>query len=141
MNGLYAAVFGPSSILVRFAPLVGRSLLAVIFVISGWHKIMGPEVAISSIADAGLPFPPIAYAVAVLVEFGGGLLLILGYQARVTALALAVFTLVASFAFHTDFDSEAQFIQFMKNLAIIGGFLQIAVFGAGPFSLDQRTQN
>jgi putative oxidoreductase len=72
------------------------------------------------------------------VELGGGILLVLGYQARLAALVLAVFTLASALGFHTNFADQNQMIHFMKNLAMTGGFLQIVAFGAGAFSLDGR---
>ncbi|GCA51020.1 inner membrane protein YqjF [Sinorhizobium sp. KGO-5] len=73
------------------------------------------------------------------MEIGAGILLVLGYRARWVALILAAFTLASAIGFHTDFADQNQMIHFMKNLAITGGFLQIAAFGAGAFSLDGRT--
>jgi len=86
----------------------------------------------------GLPLPPLAFAVAVAAELGGGLLLIAGYQARAVAAALALFSLATAFAFHADFADQNQMIHFLKNVMMAGGLLQIAAFGAGAFSLDNR---
>jgi putative oxidoreductase len=72
------------------------------------------------------------------VEIGGGLLLVAGYQTRIAALSLAALTLLAAIFFHHDFADQNQFIHFMKNLAIIGGLLQVAIFGAGAMSMDAR---
>ncbi|NRP72586.1 Inner membrane protein YqjF [Ensifer psoraleae] len=117
---------------------IGRLLLAGIFLSSGFEKLADPSGTIGYIAAANLPLPSVAYAIALVVELGGGILLVLGYQARLVALALAVFTLVSALGFHTNFADQNQMIHFMKNLAITGGFLQIVAFGAGPFSLDAR---
>jgi putative oxidoreductase len=120
----------------RYAPFVGRLLIAVIFLISGFGKIADPTGTQGYIAAAGLPLPLVAYGVAVIVEAGGGLLLLLGFQTRIAALALAVFSIAAAFGFHHDFADQNQMIHFLKNLAIAGGLLQVAAFGAGAFSLD-----
>ncbi|MDK1385468.1 DoxX family protein [Sinorhizobium sp. 8-89] len=117
---------------------IGRLLLAAIFLSSGFEKLADPSGTIGYIAAANLPLPSVAYAIALVLELGGGILLVLGYQARLVALALAVFTLVSALGFHTNFADQNQMIHFMKNLAITGGFLQIVAFGAGPFSLDAR---
>src|SRR3984893_19375047 len=87
---------------------------------------------------AGLPVPPLAYAVAVAVELGGGLLLVAGYQARVVATALALFSIAAAASFHSNFADQNQMIHFLKNVMMAGGLLQIAAFGAGAISLDNR---
>lgn len=116
--------------------LIGRLLLAAMFILSGFGKLGDPSGTIGYIASAGLPLPPVAYAVALAVEIGAGILLVLGYRARWVALILAAFTLASAIGFHTDFADQNQMIHFMKNLAITGGFLQIAAFGAGAFSLD-----
>lgn len=119
-------------------PLAGRIGLAAIFVLSGISKLTAPDATIGYIASAGLPFPTLALAGAVLVELVGGLLLIAGYRTRLVAAALAGFSLVTALAFHADLADQNQFIHFFKNLAIAGGLLQVAAFGAGRFSLDVR---
>ena len=83
-----------------------------------------------------LPFPPLAFAVAVAAELGGGVLLIAGYRMRFVAIALAVFSLATAVSLHHDFTDQKQMIHFLKNLMIAGGLLQIAAFGAGALSLD-----
>ena len=90
------------------------------------------------IAAAGLPLPVVGYAIALVAEVGGGLLLLLGYQTRYAALGLAVFTVAAAIGFHHNFADQNQMIHFLKNLAITGGLLQIFAFGPGSFSLDAR---
>ena len=116
----------------------GRLFLAGLFLLSGLSKIAAPEMTQAYIASAGLPAPTLAYAAAVLVEVGGGVLLLIGYQARIVALALAAFTLVAAVAFHANFGDQNQLIHFLKNVAITGGLLQVAAFGAGALSVDAR---
>src|SRR5258708_38460434 len=75
--------------------------------------------------------PPLAYGVAVAVELGGGLLLVAGYQARLVAIALALFSIAAAVSFHSNFADQNQMIHFLKNVMMAGGLLQIAAFGAG----------
>ena len=116
----------------------GRLLLAAIFLISGFGKLTAAAGTIGYIAQAGLPAPTLAYAVALIVELGGGALLVLGYRTRLVAAALALFSLVTAFAFHASFGDQNQTIHFLKNLAIAGGLLQVVVFGAGSFSLDAK---
>jgi putative oxidoreductase len=117
-------------------PFVGRLLLSAIFLISVLGKIQAPAGTIGYIAAAGLPFPQVAYAVAVLIELVGGLALLVGFRTRIAAGALAVFSLAAAAGFHSNLADMNQFVHFFKNVAIAGGLLQIVAFGAGTFSLD-----
>lgn len=122
----------------RYLSFVGRVLIGIPFAMSGFGKLAAYSATTAYIAHAGLPVPPLAYAIAVLVELGGGLLLIAGYQARSVALALAVFSLAAAASFHNNFADQNQMIHFLKNVMMAGGLLQIAAFGAGALSLDHR---
>lgn len=119
-------------------PLVGRILLAAIFVLSGFGKLFAPEATQGYIAHAGLPFPQLAYLAAVVIEIGGGVLLAVGYKTRLAAMVLAVFTLAAGLIFHNAIGDQNQLIHLLKNLAIAGGLLQVVAFGAGALSLDAR---
>ncbi len=121
-----------------YTPTIGRVLLAAIFLISGVGKLLNPAGALGYINSVGLPLPELALVIAIVVEIGGGLLLIAGYRTRIVALALAVFTIVAGIFFHSHFADQNQLIHFLKNLAIAGGLLEVAAFGAGRFSLDAR---
>ena len=120
----------------RFLPLVGRILIGLPFLVSGFGKLaaFGPTTAY--ISSVGLPLAPLGWAIAVVFEVGGGLLLILGFRMREVASGLAVFTLAAATFFHNDFADRNQMIHFLTNIMIIGGLLQIAHFGAGRYSLD-----
>jgi len=117
---------------------VGRFLIALLFLISGLGKIAAPAVTQGIIASAGLPFPLLALLVAIVIEVGGGILLILGYQSRIVASVMAVFTVAAALGFHRNFADQNAIAHFLKNISITGGLLQIAAFGAGSFSLDTR---
>jgi putative oxidoreductase len=118
--------------------LLGRILIAAIFVLSGASKITQPGPTIAYMTAAGLPLAPIGLVIAALIELGGGIGLILGYRTRLVATFLAVFALVTAFVFHSDFSDQNQFIHFFKNVAVAGGLLQIVAFGAGRLSLDAR---
>lgn len=115
---------------------VGRLLIALIFIASGLGKIAAPGATQGYIASVGLPLPMLSYLIAVLVELAGGILILIGYQVRITGLVLAAFTLATAVIFHTNFADQNQMIHFLKNVAIAGGLLQVAAFGAGSFSLD-----
>jgi putative oxidoreductase len=117
---------------------VGRLLIAALFLISGLGKIATPAPTRGYIAAAGLPFPLLAYLVAIVIEVGGGILMILGYQSRIVASAMALYTVAAALGFHRDFADQNQIAHFLKNISIAGGLLQIVAFGAGTFSIDSR---
>jgi putative oxidoreductase len=118
--------------------LVGRILLGVLFLMSGLGKLAAPAATQGYIAAMGLPLPIVAYLGSMSVEIIGSVLLIIGLQTRLTASGLAAFTLLTAIFFHNNFADQDQMIHFMKNIAIIGGLLQVAAFGAGAFSLDRR---
>ncbi|MES3000536.1 MAG: DoxX family protein [Pseudomonadota bacterium] len=121
--------------------LIGRVLIAWLFVPAGWGKIAGFAGTAGYIASRGVPLPEVAAAIAVAAELGLGLLILIGWQTRWAALGLALFTLVITFIFHNYWAVEAaqQAMQkgnFNKNLAICGGMFILSAFGAGRFSLD-----
>ncbi len=128
------------AVIAAVLPALGRLMIAAIFLLSGLNKVFAPGQTQAYIAAAGLPLAPVAYAVAVLVEVVGGLLLVLGYQTRAAASVLAAFCAVAAFGFHGDFANQNQMIHFLKNIAMAGGLLQVVAFGAGAFSLDGRAR-
>ncbi|HEV2551909.1 MAG TPA: DoxX family protein [Stellaceae bacterium] len=119
-----------------YPAVIGRALIALPFLLSGVGKIAAPAFTQGYIASVGLPLPLVAYAIAVVIEVGGSLLLLLGVQTRLTAVALAIFTLATAFAFHTNFADQNQMFHFLKNVVIVGGLLQVVAFGAGNFSVD-----
>ncbi len=121
---------------VSSSALAGRVLLAGLFLISGFGKLVAPAATKAYIVSAGLPVPDLAYLLAVVVEVGFGLALVLGYRTRAVATIMAVFTLATAFAFHAHFGDQNQMIHFLKNVAITGGLLQVVALGAGAYSLD-----
>lgn len=123
--------------------LIGRILLALIFITSGFDKITGFEGTVGYIASKGVPMASVAALLAIVVELGGGLAVAFGFLTRWAALALAVFSIVAGFIFHTYWAVPAdqvmmQQINFWKNISIAGGFLVLAAFGAGAISIDAK---
>ena len=129
-----------------YGPLAGRILLALIFVQSGFGKITGFEGTVGYIASQGLPLPQLAAIGALTIELVGGTLLILGWQARWAATAIFLFLIPTTLIFHNYWAAEAaqqgmQQINFMKNLAIMGGMLYVMAFGAGPLSIDNRQRS
>jgi len=125
--------------------VIGRVLLALIFITSGFAKLTGLEGTAGYIASKGLPLPTLLAFGAGALEVVGGIALAIGFQARWAALALALFTLVATVLFHNYWamPADQQFVQqlmFMKNLSIVGGLLFVFSLGAGPASLDARRE-
>jgi putative oxidoreductase len=121
-----------------YLAFAGRLLIGVPFAMSGLSKLAAYGATTAMIGAVGLPVPPLAYAVAVAVELGGGLLLIAGLQTRIVAIALALFSLATALSFHSNFADQNQMIHFLKNVMMVGGLLQVVAFGAGSFSIDSR---
>ena len=125
----------------QYGPLVGRILLALIFVMSGFSKITGFAGTAGYIASKGLPMAEVLTVLTIIIELGGGLLIIVGWQARWAAAAIFLFIIPVTFIFHAFWsvtDPQAQYmdmLMFMKNLAIMGGMLMIVAYGSGPYSL------
>ncbi len=117
------------------APAVGRVLLSAIFIWAGLGKLTMPAGTIGYIASTGLPLPEVGYALSLIVELGGGILMLLGLGTRYVALVLAAFCLFTAFVFH-GFGDMANQINAMKNIAMAGGFLFVFANGAGAWSLD-----
>ena len=121
-----------------YAAAFGRLMIATVFVLSGLGKIAAPAVTQAYIASTGLPLPIAGYLIAIAVEVGGGLLLAAGYRTTFVASGMAVFTLATAVFFHNNFADQNQMIHFLKNVMMAGGLLQIAAFGAGALSIDNR---
>jgi putative oxidoreductase len=125
------------------AALVGRILLAVIFLISGIGKITGYAGTGAYMASKGLPMVEILLPLTILTELGGGLLLAIGFKARWAALWLFLFLIPLTLIFHAFWGldpkaAQMQQIHFLKNVAIMGGMLMVFAFGPGPYSVDKR---
>ena len=123
--------------------LLGRILLALLFIPAGFGKIAGFAGTTAYIASKGVPLPELATAIAIGVDLGLGLLLLIGLQTRWAALGIALFTLVITFIFHNYWGVPAeqvmmQKMQFFKNLAIVGGLYAIVASGAGAWSVDGK---
>jgi putative oxidoreductase len=127
----------------QYGPLTGRILLAFIFIMAGFNKIPGFTGTAGYIASKGLPMSEVLAALTIAVEIGGGIMLVVGWNARWAAAALAGFCVLAALIFHPFWtvaaaSQQTEMIMFMKNLAIAGGLLQVVAFGPGPFSLKKE---
>lgn len=123
--------------------LVGRILLAYLFVPAGWGKIAGFAGTVGYITSQGVPMPQVAAALSILIELGLGLLVLVGWQTRWAALGLAIFVAVITPIFHAywavpEAQQMMQKINFDKNVAVVGGLLLLVAFGAGRWSLDGK---
>ena len=123
--------------------LIGRVLLALLFIPAGFGKLVGFAGTVAYIASKGVPLPELAAAAAVGVELGLGMLLLIGWQTRWAALGIAFFTFVISFIFHNYWGVPAdQVVQqqqaFFKNIAVVGGLLTVVAWGAGGWSFDGK---
>jgi len=123
--------------------LVGRILIAYLFIPAGISKLMGFAGTVGYITSAGLPLPQVAAAIAIVVELGVGIAFLLGFKTRIAAIVLAVFTVMTAVFFHKywsapDAMKMMQQINFNKNIAIAGGLLGFAAFGPGRLSVDKR---
>ena len=122
----------------KYANLAGRILLAHIFLLAGLNKITGYS-GTQGYMDA-MGVPGMLLPLVILLEVGGAVALIVGWQTRWAAYALALFSIVAALVFHSNLSDQIQMILFMKNWAIAGGLLVLAANGAGAFSLEQRAK-
>jgi len=115
--------------------LAGRILMSLIFIVAGFNKIGGYEGTQGYMESVGVP--GMLLPLVILLELGGGLLLLVGFKTRIIAFLLAGFSLLAAVIFHNNLADSMQSIQFMKNLALAGGFLYITAWGPGAWSLDK----
>ena len=123
--------------------LIGRVLIALMFVPAGFGKLTGFAGVVGYIGSVGLPLPQLGAVIAIVVELGVGLMFLVGYKTRIAAIVLAVFTVAASIFFHNYWGMPADKafvnqLMFFKNIAVAGGLLAYAAFGAGRFSIDKR---
>jgi putative oxidoreductase len=120
------------------AILVGRVLLSILFILSGFAKLTAISGTAGWFGSIGLPLPTVTAVVVGLVELLGGLAILVGFKTRIAAILLAVFTLAATAIAHLDFADQMQALMLQKNLGLVGGFLLLAAVGAGSISIDGR---
>jgi putative oxidoreductase len=118
--------------------LLGRVLMSAIFLRSGYGKLMAPAATMGMFTHYHLPLVTAAWALAVVVELLGGALVLIGWKTRLVAPVMAAWCIATAVVAHYHPDDTTQMINFMKNLCMAGGFLQLAVYGAGRFSVDRR---
>jgi putative oxidoreductase len=117
--------------------LLGRVLMSAIFIHAGYGKAMAPAATMAAFRHLGLPLPGVAYAIALAIELGAGTLFLVGYKVFLTGLILAGWCIATALVAHYHPENREAMIQFMKNVCMAGGFLQVVAFGAGRLSLDR----
>jgi len=120
----------------QYAELLGRILLASLFLLAGLSKIGNYAGTAGYMASVGLPGALLPAVIA--LEVLGGIAIIIGWQTRIVSLLLAGFSALSATLFHNNFGDQTQMIMFLKNFSIAGAFLMLFAKGAGPLSLDQR---
>ena len=118
--------------------LVARLFLATLFIVSGLGILADPSGFAGYMGFVGLPFPALVAWLVIAVKVLGGLAIVVGFQTRYAAYAIAAFTIGSAFLGHMDFSDQMEMTAFMKNFAIAGGFLALSVAGPGAWSLDAR---
>ena len=116
--------------------LVGRIFISLVFLLSGFNKIGNYEGTIGWMESFGMP--GIFLIPAIILEVGAPILIIIGYKVKISAALLSLFCFATAVIFHNDFSNQMQFISFMKNIALAGGFLFLVINGAKDFSLDKK---
>lgn len=124
-------------LLQQYGPLIGRILLSVIFIIAGARKMFNFADTAGYMASKGLPMTEVLLVVTIIIEFGGGLMILIGWQARWAATAIFLFLIPVTVIFHPVWADAAEFNAFFKNLAIMGGMMYIMIYGPGPLSLGR----
>jgi putative oxidoreductase len=116
--------------------LIGRILMSLLFILGGWGKLMAPAATQAMLAGHNLPMVEAGWLLAVIVELGGGLAILFGLFTRPVAFVCAIWCVATALIAHTNLADRNQEVHFFKNMGLTGGFLYIAVFGAGAWSLD-----
>ena len=120
------------------AQLLGRLLMALIFIRAGFYKSMSMDAVVGNLAHNGLPMPGVTYYFVVALELLGGLAVLVGFQTRVIAVVMAVYCVLTGVLVHFVPGNEGQMVHYFKNLCMAGGFLQLYVLGGGLWSLDAK---
>ena len=123
-------------IMIKIFDLIGRVFISGVFLLSGFNKIGNYDGTVGWMESFGLP--GFLLIPAIILEILAPILIIIGYQTKIAAGALSLFCLATAIIFHTDFSDQMQFIAFMKNLALAGGFLFLVVNGAKGYCLDKK---
>lgn len=127
----------------QYGALVGRILLAIIFILSGFEKLMDWSGTLGYMSSKGLPFTSVLLVLTIIIELVGGLMIAFGFYARTAALIIFLYIIPVTLVFHNfwafqGMERQTQMISFLKNLTIMGGMLYIVVFGTGRYSIKDE---
>lgn len=125
------------AVIQNLGPLVGRLMIAFIFIMAGTNKIMESEATMAMMDNAGLPVTTFLLVVTIIIELLGGVLIAVGWYSRFSATAIFLFLIPVTLVFH-PFTDPAEQISFMKNLAIMGGLLYVVTHGPGNYSINKE---
>lgn len=127
-----------NSSLNSIAVLIGRVFISILFILAGWAKLTAISGTAGYFGSLGLPMPTVTAVLVGLIEFLGGLAILIGFQTRIAAVIVALFTIGAILVAHMDFSDGLNVMMAQKNLAIAGGLLALAAYGAGSYSVDAK---
>ena len=116
--------------------LVGRIFISLVFLLSGINKIGNYEGTIGWMESLGMP--GIFLIPAIILEIGAPILIMIGNKVKISAALLSLFCIATAIIFHTDFSNQMQFVSFMKNIALAGGFLFLVINDTKEFSLERK---
>ena len=122
--------------MINFFDLIGRIMVSAIFLFSGINKILNYDGTVGWMEGYGIP--GVLLIPAIIIEIIFPILIIVGYQTRIAASGLLLFSLLTAFIFHLDFSNQLQVIAFLKNVGLAGGMLFLVVHGAKDFSLEKK---
>ncbi|MFK4824287.1 DoxX family protein [Paenochrobactrum sp. BZR 588] len=120
------------------AVLIGRIFISILFILAGWGKLTAITGTAGYFGSLGLPMPTVTAVLVGLIEFLGGLAILVGFQTRIAAIIVALFTIGTILVAHMDFSNGLNVMMAQKNLAIAGGLLALAAYGAGSYSVDAK---
>lgn len=120
------------------AVLIGRVFISILFILAGWAKLTAISGTAGYFGSLGLPMPTVTAVLVGLIEFLGGIAILVGFQTRIAAVIVALFTIGATLVAHMDFSDGLNVMMTQKNLAIAGGLLALAAYGAGSYSVDAK---
>jgi len=121
-----------------YLPLFGRMGISLVFILFGLEKSMDFEHSRHFLAVVGYPDAPVLVIISIIIEFVGGILVLIGYHVKITAMIMAAYVLLTTAIFYPIWSDLSHYQDFIKNLAIIGGLLILSYHGAGPKSLDSN---
>jgi len=123
----------------KILDLVGRIFISAVFLLSGFNKIGNYEGSVAWMESFNLP--GFLLIPAIILEIVAPILIIIGYKTKIAAAFLSIFCIATAIIFHNNFGDQMQFVAFMKNIALAGGFLFLVVNGSKDFSLDKKLGN